>query len=387
MEGGARRVRNSGKAKKKALQAKRAAKREDAQQQRDGDDATRRAGGGSPRDVERDDDDNGDDGAGFVAVGADGRTVCVALDSDDDGGDYRADTAGELLRGMPADALAARAAARALRPLDERLSRLTPHWDDAEDARWLELAAAVGAAARAHRVASPTRAFVLVQHALQSGPLCGARPAYFRRHKPPVSEAHARAALALLDGARHASPADGASRPRLRPPLIDARLSLSRTRARPPPDALAPAVRTVADADSELDGDADAAATPPPPPPPAGDATTAVATAATAEGPPPHEPPPPPASRGAALAACDGFSPNQLKQLTAWREAARKFLFPSLYQRRAPPAETSCSDARKGAEAAPGESADGSASGGTSSDDDTDSDESDGDSLLVLCNK
>ena len=113
MEGGARRVRNSGKAKKKALQAKRAAKREDAQQQRDGDDATRRAGGGSPRDVERDDDDNGDDGAGFVAVGADGRTVCVALDSDDDGGDYRADTAGELLRGMPADALAARAAARA----------------------------------------------------------------------------------------------------------------------------------------------------------------------------------------------------------------------------------------------------------------------------------
>ena len=34
---------------------------------------------------------------------------------------------------------------------------------------------------------------MLVQHALQSGPLCGARPAYFRRRKPPVSEAHARA--------------------------------------------------------------------------------------------------------------------------------------------------------------------------------------------------
>ena len=125
---------------------------------------------------------------------------------------------------------------------------------------------------------------------------------------------------------------------------------------------------------------------PPPPPPPAGDATTAVASAATAEGPPPHEPPPPPASRGAALAACDGFSPNQLKQLTAWREAARKFLFPSLYQRRAPPPQISCGDARKRAEAG-GESADGSASAGTSSDEETESDESDGESLLVLCNK
>ena len=109
--------------------------------------------------------------------------------------------------------------------------------------------------------------------------------------------------------------------------------------------------------------------------------------AATVEERPPREtPPPPPASRGAALAACDGFSPNQLKQLTAWREAARKFLFPSLYQRRAPPPQISCGDARKHAEAG-GESADGSASAGTSSDEETESGESDGESLLVLCSK
>ena len=165
-----RKVRSSGKQKKKELQARRVENRE--RQLHDDDAEAAESAGGSANDL-------------LVERG--GVTYRVVFDSDDDddagAGGGESDTGASRGGGhgggggapaTPEEQLAAtaeKAVKRALRALEERLSRLRPHAYDTEDAKWLRLASATGAAVRAHKGVAPVASFGVLQHALQVRPL------------------------------------------------------------------------------------------------------------------------------------------------------------------------------------------------------------------------